>query len=89
LNVLDTEENYSKMETLTRNVDKIWDKISTTPRKTLVHGDCKTSNLFFHKQTGRYPLSALSSIFCLSPLRFGVIIFQGGGNRFSVDRTST
>jgi hypothetical protein len=44
---LDTIENHSLMNILTRNIDILHNLCSFTPFKTLLHGDFKPSNIFF------------------------------------------
>jgi hypothetical protein len=53
---LNTPENHALMKELQAHVKEIGVRVRAKGDKTLVHGDCKASNLFFHRRTGECSL---------------------------------
>jgi len=44
---LDTPQNHQLIQTLYENIDQLSEQLSSKKRKTVVHGDMKSSNIFF------------------------------------------
>lgn len=53
---MDTPENHALMEKLQAHVPEIGRRVRAKGDRTLVHGDCKASNLFFHRHSGECSL---------------------------------
>lgn len=63
---LNTPENHALMKELQAHVDDIGVRVRAKGDKTLVHGDCKASNLFFHRRTGECSLIDMQWTGCAS-----------------------